>query len=328
MPGAEKVEFEFPDEAEEKSQKGSKFVAVEEETKVEEPKDDDGVEVEIEEKPKAKAKDDEIDEEVSTHHNKVQRRIEKLTRGYKEANEKAERALREKEEAVRIAQAIVEENKRLKGSLSENQTALLEQAKRVVTNEVEAAKRKYREAYEAGDAEGLANAQEELTAAKIKMERVNNFKPQPLQEKENEVQTEQPVAQRPVVDRKAEAWAKANPWFGEDDEMTSFAYGVHAKLVKSGVDPNTDEYYEKLNSRIKKVFADRFESADDDDDDFEDEPPKPAAKPKSNVVAPATRSSAPKKVKLTPYQVSMAKRLNIPLELYAQKVAEQQRNQS
>lgn len=316
----EKTEFEFPDEAEEKSQKGSKFVAVEEDKQQEEPEE---LEVSIEEEAKGKDSDDEeIDEEVSKHHNKVQKRIEKLTRGYHEANRKAERAEKEREEAIRMAQAIVEENKKLKGSLSENQTALLEQAKKVVANELEEAKRNYRNAYESGDPDAVANAQLELTSAKIKLDRVNNFKPQPLQEKEFEVKTQQPEVQAPKVDAKAEAWAAQNPWFGNDDEMTSFAWGVHAKLVKEGVDPNSDDYYRKLNSRIKQVFPDRFESENDDDEDQ-----RSVTKPKSNVVAPATRGSAPKKVKLTPYQVSMAKRLNIPLELYAKKVAEQMRNE-
>lgn len=316
----EKTEFEFPDEAEEKSQKGSKFVAVEEDKPQDEPEE---LEVSIEEEAKGKDSDDEeIDEEVSKHHNKVQKRIEKLTRGYHEANRKAERAEKEREEAIRMAQAIVEENKKLKGSLSENQTALLEQAKKVVANELEEAKRNYRNAYESGDPDAVANAQLELTSAKIKLDRVNNFKPQPLQEKEFEVKTQQSEVQAPKVDAKAEAWAAQNPWFGNDDEMTSFAWGVHAKLVKEGVDPNSDDYYRKLNSRIKQVFSDRFESENDDDEDQ-----RSVTKPKSNVVAPATRGSAPKKVKLTPYQVSMAKRLNIPLELYAKKVAEQMRNE-
>lgn len=98
--------------------------------------------------------------------------------------------------------------------------------------------------------------------------------------------------------------------------MTSFALGVHEKLVKQGVDAESDEYYEKLNRRIRQVFPESF------DDEVIEEKPVKKAKP-ANVVAPATRSTAPKKIVLTQTQVALAKRLGVPLELYAKKVAEE-----
>jgi hypothetical protein len=162
----------------------------------------------------------------------------------------------------------------------------------------------------------LVAAQEELTAAKIRADRVNNFKPAPLQEEKPAVQpAPQPVQQEPVrVDPKASAWQEANPWFGQDDEMTALALTVHRKLVESGVSPNSDEYYDRINTRMRQVFPDAF----------------PSEKPvmKSPVVAPATRSTAPKKIVLTKSQVNIAKRLGLTNEQYARAVAEEMRKQN
>jgi hypothetical protein len=230
--------------------------------------------------------------------------------------------LRDREEALRLAESVVEENKRLKGSLSQGQSALLEQAKKVVANEVEEAKRKYKYAYESGDPDAVVAAQEELTAAKIKADKVNNFKPAPLQENKTEVQPRQ-ITREPQVDPRAHAWQAKNEWFGKDREMTGFALALHEKLVvEDGVDPTSDEYYRRLNGRIRQVFPEKFASEEPAD------APTSQRQPKANVVAPATRSTAPKKIVLEPRQVQLAKRLGIPLELYAKKVAEQERKVS
>ena len=252
---------------------------------------------------------DVTDEELSQYSEGVKKRIQHFSKGYHEERRAKEAALREREEALRYAQAVMEENKKLQGSLGQGQQALLEQAKKVVAGELEEAKRKLKEAHEAFDTEAIIEAQEALTAAKIKVERVNNFKPS-LQAKENDVQPAQTAA--PSVDPKARAWQDANPWFGKDDEMTAVALTVHRKLVEGGVDTTSDEYYERINSRMRQIFPDAFSSG----------------KKKSNVVAPATRSTAPKKVVLTQSQVNLAKRLNVPLELYARQVAEEMRKQN
>ena len=181
-------------------------------------------------------------------------------------------------------------------------------------------KAKYKEAYESGDSDKVLEAQEELTDAKFKVEKVKNFKPTPLQQEETSVQTN--YAPQPSFDAKAESWRQDNPWFGNDDEMTSFALGLHQKLVKSGIDPKSDEYYEKINSRMRQVFPDQF--ADEGDDEPEETKPRR----KTNVVAPATRSTAPKKIVLTQTQVALAKRLGVPLEEYAKQVAMEMRKQN
>jgi len=308
----EKTEFEFPDEIEAKASRvGSRVVEPEaEEIEVV----DDTPEQDRGRKPMDEPPKDMTEDELSKYDDSVKNRIKHFTKGYHEERRRAEAALREKDEAIRVAQTIVAENRQLKGSLNTNQHALLEQAKRVVSSEVDAAKKKYKEAYESGDADAVVNAQDELTSAKIKADRVNSYKAPTLQVEETSVQTPQ-VAPAAPIDHKALAWQDKNKWFGADDEMTSFALGLHTKLVKSGVDPKSEEYYERLNSRLKQVFPDEFES--------EKQMDAPTPSRKSNV-APATRSAAPRKIVLSQTQVNIAKRLGVPLELYARKVAEEQ----
>lgn len=295
-------EFKFPDEKE-----SSVEVEVNTEGKVE-------IEIVDEEKPKHSKLREEPkpldDSEIKEYSDRVKNRIDHLYKGYQTEKRRAEDAERAKEEAFRIAQSVVEENQKLKGHLSEGQLALLEQAKRTVAQQVEDAKRAYKEAYESGDSDKLVQANEELTAAKIKLERVNNFKPA-RQEPQKEVKLESP---RP--DPKAEAWQRNNRWYGADDEMTGFALAYHSKLIKQGVDASSDEYYEKIDSRMRQVFPDYF--------DAEESPDRGQRSVKSNV-APATRSMTPKKVKLTQKQVDYAKRYRIPLERYALEVAKLQR---
>ena len=254
--------------------------------------------------------EDPTDEELEGYSEKVRKRMSHLTKGYHDERRAKETAFREKEEAIRYAQQILEENKTLKGTVGKNQEVLLEQAKRATATEVEQAKAKYKLAYESGDSDAVVAAQDDLTAAKIKADRVNNFRLPTVQAPEVEVKQQQNA---PQVDEKAVNWQQQNSWFGSDDEMTSFALGLHQKLVKQGLDPRSDEYYEKINSRMRQVFPDEFDAIDE----VEAEKPKP----KSNVVAPATRSTAPKKIVLTPSSVALAKRLGVPLEEYAKQVA-------
>jgi len=214
--------------------------------------------------------EDPTDEELEGYSEKVRKRMSHLTKGYHDERRAKETAFREKEEAIRYAQQILEENKNLKGTVGKNQEVLLEQAKRATAGEVEQAKAKYKLAYESGDSDAVVAAQDDLTAAKIKADRINNFK-------------------LPTV------------------------LGLHQKLVKQGLDPRSDEYYEKINSRMRQVFPDEFDA----DEEVEVEKPRQ----RSNVVAPATRSTAPKKIVLTPTSVALAKRLGVPLEEYAKQVA-------
>ena len=253
------------------------------------------------------------DDELEKYSDSVKKRIQHFSKGYHDERRAKEAALREREEAVRLAQTLVEENKKLQGSLGQGQQALLEQAKKVVANEVEQAKAKLKSAHEAGDTEAFIAAQEELTVAKIKAERVNNFKP-PVAKPEEPVVQPAPSLAPPTVDEKARAWQAANPWFTTNRKMRAVAMEIHNELVEGGVDPTSDEYYQRINSEVRQTFPDAFTS---------EKPVKKAA-----VVAPATRSTAPKKIVLTQSQVSIAKRLGLTNEQYARAVAEEMRKQN
>lgn len=316
-------DFKFPDE-----QPKDKSAAAEDEVSYEiEGAEDKAPEIEVVDdtppadrnrKPMEEPPKDVTEEELAKYDESVRKRIQHFTKGYHEERRAKEAAMREKEEALRIAQAITEENKKLKGSLSQGQTALLEQAKKVVANELEQAKRKYKEAYESGDSDALVAAQEDLTTAKLKAERVNNFKPAPLQEDKPEVQTTQVQPAPAPVDPKLREWQDQNPWFGANKRATAYALGLHEDLVNEGIQAGSDAYYKRIDADMRGRFPDLFESEKQED------APTPS-KPKSNVVAPATRSTAPRKVVLTQTQVNIAKRLGVPLELYARKVAEEMR---
>ena len=316
MAEIEKTEFEFPDEAEANPRKGGRVV----EPEVDEPEIevvDDTPEEDRYRTPMAEAPQDPTEEELATYSESVKNRFKHFTKGYHEERRAKESALREKEEALRIAQTVFEENKKLKGSVNQGQTVLLEQAKKAINSEIEEAKRQYKEAYESGDADKLLDAQEALTTAKIRADKVNNFKPAPLQERETPVQMQPQPQQAAPVDEKLLAWQDQNQWFGSNKRMTSYALGLHEELVENGIKVGSEEYYRRIDTDIHERFPDQVGAGGSVD-----------AKPqrtRSNVVSPATRSTAPRKIVLTQTQVNLAKRLGVPLELYARKVAEEMR---
>ena len=323
----QKVEFEFPDgddeEVNEIEVEPSSALVVDvsgkssPEPEVEAESDNLEIEV-VDDTPKAdrgrkvsEPPEEVTDEELEDYSDKVRNRIKHFSKGYHDERRAKEQAFREREELERYARQLVDENKGLKSSQNKNQTVLLEQAKRGTVGELEAAKREYKEAYEAGDSEAVVEAQEKLTAVKIKADRLENIRLPALQEEEGTVEPVNTQSAPVPVDERANEWAAANPWFGSDDEMTSFVLGLHNKLVKTGVSPQSDEYYETIDARMRKIFPEEF-----GDIEIAETP-----KRRSNVVAPATRSTSPKKVKLTKTQVDLAKRLGVSLEDYAKQVA-------
>tara|TARA_B110000091_G_scaffold193492_1_gene218587 strand:+ start:635 stop:1663 length:1029 start_codon:yes stop_codon:yes gene_type:complete len=339
----QKVEYEFPDEETKEKQdievegssaievdiggKKAKAAAEKSESVVESEVDTDDDEYEVEvvdDTPKAdrnrKASDppeDVTDDELEDYSEKVRKRIQHFSKGYHDERRAKEAAFREREELERLSQQLVEENKKLKSNVNKNQTALLEQAKRSAVTDLESAKKQYKEAYEAGDSDGVLSAQESLTNAKIKADRLNNFKLPALQEDETNVKMVPETTPPPVeVDKRAQAWQDANDWFNQDVEMTSYALGLHNKLVNEGINPQSDNYYERIDSRMRQLFPENFEG---------EEVEKP--KKQSNVVAPATRSTSPKKIRLTQTQYQLSKRLGLTPEQYAKQVALDMRKQ-
>jgi len=340
----QKVEFEFPDPDKESAtadfverNDGSFALKVEgraadedakrEKSKAKAKEDDIDIEIvddrpeEDQGKKRSKAPMELSDEEMDEYSEKVRKRLQHFSKGYHDQRRAAESAAKEREEALRYAQQITDENKKLKGTVSKNQEAMLESAKKMAAAEHEDAKTQYRKAYESGEADAVVKAQEALTDAKMKLERVNNLKLPALQEEKYDVQTETTAPTQSVDDR-AVTWQAKNKWFGEDDEMTSFALGLHQKLVKQGVNPRSDDYYEKINSRMRQVFPESFEDDDDHEEVTEER------RRKTTVVASATRSVAPKKITLSRTQVALAKRLGVPLEEYAKQVAIELRKQN
>ena len=336
----QKVEFSFPDDEVETSN-----VEVEDSNAVEidisgEKNADDYADTTVESKAPAREKEEELeievvddtpradrnrkpstppdevtDEELESYSKAVAQRIKYLGKGYHDERRAKESAQRDRQELENFAQRLVAENNNLKGDVGDTREALLEQAKVVVSSELNGAKVAYKDAYESGDADRLVLAQEELTSAKIKSDKLDNFRLPTLQEEEIPVQNNQ--TQAPARDLKAEEWVAKNSWFHADDEMTAYAIGVHQKLVKGGANPQSDEYYEAIDARMRKVFPEEFEDLTVEE---------PRTKRQTNVVAPATRSTAPRKVTLSHSQVAIAKRLGVPLEEYAKQVALEMRN--
>ena len=256
-----------------------------------------------------KVKEDLYNDELEDYSTKVKKKLIQMKRLAHEERREKENALREQQEAIAFAQKMMQENNRLKSNLNNSEKNVLATVQKAVAMEMDAAKRAYREAYDSGDTDKVMDAQEKLTQATLKAEKVKNFRPQPLQEEETPVQMQpQPVPQfRP--DPSAQAWQQENPWFGEDEEMTSLALGLHEKLKREGVQVSSQEYYRKIDATIRRRFPERFEEEAEQNE-------RPVAR-KSSVVAPATRSTAPKRVRLNPSEMSLAKKLNLTPEQYA-----------
>tara|TARA_R110002167_G_scaffold340624_1_gene548608 strand:+ start:13 stop:990 length:978 start_codon:yes stop_codon:yes gene_type:complete len=311
----QKVEFEFPDDKEDKGEDIEiESTDAEEVKKPAKPEPDDEYEIEVvDDVPKAdrnrkpsEPPPEVTDEELEDYSEKVRNRIKHFSKGYHDERRAKEQALRDRQELERLATQLVEENKNLKGTVDKNQEVLIGQAKKALETQINSAKRQYKSAYESGDSDKVLDAQEKLTNAKIKADKLANYKPKPLQQAEDEVQIPQEAVQQ-AVDPRAQEWAEENPWFNSDPEMTGYARGLHGRLVNEGVDPSSDEYYETINSRMRKLFPEQFDEVE----------VETKSKRRSNVVAPATRSTSSKKVTLKRTQVALAKKLGIPLEEYA-----------
>ena len=314
----DKLEYEFVVEDDSKPSRAGSRVVTPAEDKDEIVIEDDTPEEDRGRTPMKTPPEEPTDEELNAMSEKVRDRTREFHKAYHDERRNKEAALREREKALELARALHEENQRLKGTVDQSQNVMLESAKTQLNSQIEEAKRKYKAAYETGDSDALIAAQDELTTAKVKLDRLSNFKPKPLQEEKVEVKLDQTVPSVSVSDEKAIAWAKKNAWFGKDKKMTGFALAAHDELVNDqGLDPSSDEYYRLLDEEIRQRFKDRFES--------EPRAESGGQRKNSNVVASATRGVAPRKVVLTQSEANIAKRLGIPLEEYAREVAKLRR---
>jgi hypothetical protein len=237
----EREEFKFPDEiAEEKA------VAPEAADDIEVKVEDDTPEEDRGRKPLPKEVVQELEgDDLEEYSEKVKKRLGQMKKVWHDERRAKESALREREEALRFAQIREQEIRQLKQRLGNGEKAYIQEVTKAANNELVVAKERLKQAYESGDAEKITNAQEDLTEAKLRIKQYENFQPS-LQDDFTGVQqypqAQVPPAPQPSVDPKAEAWKDKNPWFGTDEEMTALALGLHEKLVRSGVDPRSDDY--------------------------------------------------------------------------------------
>jgi len=300
-------EFKFPDEIDDKENKESE--------------ESDEIELEIEDdtpeadrnKPSLseEVKEDLYNDELEDYSVKVKKKLIQMKRLAHDERREKEAALREQQEAINLAQRVIEENKRLKSTLTNSEKNVLTSIQRAVDLEMEAAKKAYREAYDSGDTDKVMEAQERLTEASLKQDKVKNYRPPALQTEEYEVQTPSQPAPKIQVDQNAVAWQKQNQWFGEDKVMTGMALAVHEQLKEEGVALSSREYYRRIDETMRKRFPEKFES---------DKPEETRGTKLSTVVAPASRSTSPKRVRLSQSQMNIAKKLNLTPEQYAQAV--------
>lgn len=301
-------EFKFPDEIDDKDEKEQDEVTDEIELEIE----DDTPEQDRNKPPMAKEVKEELyNDELEDYSAKVKKKLIQMKRLAHEERREKEAALREQQEAINLAQRVIEENKRLKSTLTDSEKNVLASVQRAVNLELEAAKKAYREAYDSGDTDKVLEAQEKLTEASLKADKVKNYRPAPLQTQEFEVQTAPQPASKVQVDQSAVAWQRQNPWFGEDKVMTGMALAVHEQLKEEGVALSSKEYYRRIDETMRKRFPEKFES---------DKPEETRGTKPSTVVAPASRSTSSKRVRLTQSQMNIAKKLNLTPEQYAQAV--------
>jgi hypothetical protein len=289
---------------------------------------DSGFEVDIiddtpeEDKPR-RAEDAEAqipeDDEIASYGENVQKRIKQLKFEFHEERRRKEEAARLQDEAVDYARKVYEENQKLRKTLEEGEGVLVQQAKGRVEAELERAKSAYKQAYEVGDPDKLIEAQEQLNNLQNEKFRVESYKPKPQQTQEEPVQLQQ-KPKVPEPDAKTKAWAAQNEWFGNDSEMTGYAFGVHESLVKQGINPQSqaDEYYNRIDDSMRQRFPDKF-----DEQQVEAAPVRQTG----SVVAPAGRSAKkPRRVQLTSTQVALAKRLGLSAEQYAAQLLKEASN--
>lgn len=259
----------------------------------------------------------EVEEDtLEGYSDRVKQRFAQLKKGYHDERREKEKAERERQEAVSYAQQVAEQNKKLQTTLSTGEEDYIKTLVSASENELNMAKRDYKEAYELGETDAIVEAQAKMNEAQMKLSRASRLKPQytASQKEENSVELNQnSTSNIPKPDPRAQAWQDANTWFGRDEEMTSLALGLHEKLVRNGVNPSTDEYYRRIDETMQKRFPENF-----GDNSLESD--KPAQRKPSNVVAPATRSTAPKKVRLSKTQVAFAKKLKLTPEQYAREM--------
>jgi hypothetical protein len=268
-------------------------------------------------------------DDLAEYSEKVQLRMKQLRKVWNDERRAKESAGRERDEALRVAQAAHGEVSKLKQRLNSGEKVYIAEATEASKAALESAREKLQAAYEAGDAKLIAIAQESLTDAKLRERDINNFKPS-LQEPKDGVENNQQIQVAGTAPRasdpKAESWKSKNTWFGSDPEMTASALGLHEKLVKAGVNPASDDYYRQIDATMRKRFPEEFSEEVSGNSRESSSNKETPVRRSSTVVAPASRTTAPKQVKLTASAAAIAKRLGVTPEAYAREYLKLENN--
>jgi hypothetical protein len=314
MPG--ELDFQFPDEQEvELSEGGNIEIEIEDDTPLEDqgrtppnPKTVKELRVEV----------DDLDKYSKDAKDKLIR----MKRVWNDERRAREQAEREHAAAMEALQTVYAENKRIKDLVNTKAADYQEKMRETAEIQIKAAKKEFKDAYEAGDSDAMAEAQEKMSRLQVELDRVKKSKDDSsLQDEFNTVQPQQqiqyapPIPQPPKLDQRVIEWQEENPWFGQNRVMTAMALGVHEDLRENGVEVGSEDYYAKLDKTMRKRFPDYF----DEEETAEPVADKPKAKP-ATVVAPATRSTAPKRVRLKASQVAIAKKLGLTPEQYVREL--------
>ena len=257
--------------------------------------------------------------ELDSYSKGVQSRIKKLTEKYRQEE-------RDKAEAVRVSTQLLEENKKLKSRMQALDTGYLNEYGSRIESQTDAAKRVYKEAYEAGDTDKMLEAQQALSNIAIETQRYNTAKARADQQAKVQVQRQQQQQQAPQQqqqqapqqqpDPRAKDWATKNEWFGQDKVMTAAAFALHSQLTDDeGFDPSSDEYYTEVDRRIRAEFPHKFQTAKKSGGGSQ-------VASAGNSASRSTNKQGRRSVKLTHSQVAIAKKLGVPLEEYAKYVKE------
>ncbi len=275
-------------------------------------------------KPLAREVDDPTDEELQNYGERARKRIGELTHARHDERRRAEALQRERDEALRVSQELWRRNQEYETLIKRGTSEYSKVAVEAAEAALRAAKDKVKKAKEDFDTDAEVDALAELQAATIRLENAKKARPTPSQEGSDEVQTPQstPAAPRqPTLDPKTQDWVNRNKWFADPQhaDVASYALGLHKKLVDSGYDPRSDEYFEQIDARLKARFPEVVGEA----------PPRreqTSTNRQQSVVAPANRAVSAKKVVLTASQVAIAKQLGVPLQEYAAQLAKEAKN--
>jgi hypothetical protein len=268
---------------------------------------------ESETKVAAEEPEDSGEGELESYSKGVQKRISRLTEKYRKEE-------RDRQEAVRLAQQLLQEKQQLEGRLKQLDSGYLNEYGARIEAQISTARRAYKDAYEAGDTDKMIEAQEALARASTDKQRYDLAKSRAnervqttaVQQQQYVAPEPQRVAQQPQVDPKAQSWAEKNDWFGQDEVMTYAAFGVHRKLVEEeGFDPQSDEYYSEIDRRMRTEFPHKFQASKSSG--------KSQVAPAGSSASRSTKQGR-RTVKLSPSQIAIAKKLNVPLEEYAKYV--------